>query len=1135
MTHFRVYWLTCISMIFAAAVSATTIVMPTDEQLVSKSPVIVRGTVVRSAAADRNGAIWTETLLAVDQALKGDVSGTITIREIGGQLADRITKIYGSPNYSAGEQVLVFLAPTPRGDFQTVDLFVGKFSAGRSLDGRQLWLRGLDTKDVDVLNGDFRPIEFRAVQRDAKGFETYVRQRASGRAADIDYEVANPVLEQSAPASSGGLKPSADFTLISEPTVYRWFTFDNGGSAQWLSYGSQTGYSGGGVNEIQTAMAAWNNYSAANIRYAYSGSFSSGAVGLSRPNGVNEVLFNDPNAEIAGSFNPSTGGVVGIGGFNGVSGTRSWTAPFTADASHPQQTYGAWNIVEGNLTIQDGVTAAGGISSAVLAEIVAHEFGHTLGFGHSPDSTALMYASVTRLGASLRADDQLAARWLYPSGSGSTPPPPPAVTVPVAPSNLTGSVSGNSVNLSWSDNATNETSQAIYYAPSGQSYFKAGDVAAGATSAAVNGFSAGTYRLYVTASNSAGESAASNVITVTIGTPFTASFRVSPGNSGLAGTTFTFIDDTAGVVSRTWNFGDGSFANAQTVSHAYAAAGSYTVTLTVSNGSVQTQVSQVISVTAVQPALTPAFTWSPSNPVAGTSVAFRDQSGGGPTAWNWSFGDGTGSTLQNPTKQYGAPGGYVVTLTVTRPGESRATQQTITVASQSPVTPPADVFRTLIPVTAQTTGVAGSRWRTELTLFNAGTEGVTVDLLFVPGSGGGLQTRSLFLSPKQSRTYANALLDIYGIGSGSGAIAIEARSSASTPRMKVNSRTFNDTGAGTYGQAVPAVNSDGLDQTQYVTGMQATADYRTNIGFVNRSSSAVTASLTLYQGDGNVAANGSITLAGNSFQQGALTTYFPTVANRTFPALTMRVSAPTAGAVSAYASVIDNRSQDPVYIQAVRAPAARSLTIPVVGRAPGANGTFWRSDVTLFNPNGGWLSVGVQYGSTRKTLVLTARETNVLADIVSQMGQQNGNGTLQLSWDGGTGPVVTSRTYTNAANGTYGQSIDPISGFGSEQFVTGLRSDLSFRSNIGFVNGGNAPVNVRATILSASGFAIATNDLTVQPNAQVQTSVAALFPNVNAQSVGSFTLQATADAPTLFAYGSIVDNATGDPVFFEGR
>jgi len=48
LNHIRVYGLTCVLILAALAVplSATTIVMPTDDQLVAKSPVIVEGVVL---------------------------------------------------------------------------------------------------------------------------------------------------------------------------------------------------------------------------------------------------------------------------------------------------------------------------------------------------------------------------------------------------------------------------------------------------------------------------------------------------------------------------------------------------------------------------------------------------------------------------------------------------------------------------------------------------------------------------------------------------------------------------------------------------------------------------------------------------------------------------------------------------------------------------------------------------------------------------------------------------------------------------------------------------------------------------------------------------------------------------------
>ncbi|HEV8660971.1 MAG TPA: PKD domain-containing protein [Thermoanaerobaculia bacterium] len=1131
-----VYWLTCVLMLaIAAAASATTIVMPSDEQLIQKSPVIVRGMVVSSEPVERGGAIWTETVLQIDETLKGNVGATVTIREIGGMIGNRITKIFGAPEYATGEHVLAFLTPTPRGDYQTIDLFVGKFSE-RSVKGQRLWRRDADETNVTLVDAQFQPIESANVDRDAARFEQFVVDRVSGREGSKNY--GSPSSGASRHLLPRGEGPETNFTLISEPTVYRWFAFDNGGSAAWYSYGTQPGYSGGGVSEATTAMSAWTTYTAANIKYRYAGTSGGTPAGLARANGTNEILFNDPLNEIAGSWSPSTGGVVGQGGFNGVSSASSWNGPFNADATHTQQTYRAWNITEGNLVIQDNVSPSAHISSNSLAEIIAHEFGHTLGFGHSADSTALMYATVTGIGPSLRADDQLAARWLYSSGN-STPP----LQAPAAPSNLTATASSSSsVALQWNDNSSNESGFSIYYAGSG-SFTKAGQAAAGQTSATISGLSAGTYRFYVAAFNAAGESGASNTVTVTLAAqpaPIAAAFSVSPGTTGTAGsTTFMFTDQSTGTVaSRTWNFGDGATSTSAAPTHVYSSAGQYTVVLTVRDSAgTQSQASRVISVSAALQPLNAAFTYSPSSPLAGDLVNFIDQSTGGVTSWLWNFGDGSVSSDQNPMKQYATAGLYTVTLTIYRNGENRVASHNVNVGAKIPATPQPGQFKSLIPVTAQTNGIGGSIWRTELTIFNAGDETASVDLLFVPGAGVAPQTRSIFVLPRETRTYANALLEIFGMPSGAGGINITATAATTTPDLKVTSRTFNAAPTGTYGQAVPDVDSTDLQSALYMTGLISTADFRTNIGLVNKSGSSVATTMTLLDADGNVVQSTTLTVPPNSFQQGSLGGYFTATAGRSDSLLSLRIGNSARDAVSVYASVVDNRTQDPVYIQAMPIATSSLLTIPVVARANGANGTFWRSDVTLFNPSSTSLNLMMRFGVRTRSIFVGPNRSVVIPDVVTALGEQSGSGPLEISWSGSSAPVVTSRTYTTVDNGgTYGQSVDVVEAFATQQYVTGLRSDADFRTNVGFLNGGNDPIIVQATVLSASGAPIGSVAVNVAAHSLVQYPLMALTPGVDAYSIGSCTLDArTNGAAALFLYGSVVDNRTGDPVFFGGK
>jgi PKD repeat protein len=98
----------------------------------------------------------------------------------------------------------------------------------------------------------------------------------------------------------------------------------------------------------------------------------------------------------------------------------------------------------------------------------------------------------------------------------------------------------------------------------------------------------------------------------------------------------------------------------------YNTAGTYTVTLTATNaygGDVETKTDYITVQPAGQPP-TADFTYTTD----GLTVNFTDTStdpDGTIVSWDWDFGDGNNSTLQNPSHTYAAGGTYTVTLTVT--------------------------------------------------------------------------------------------------------------------------------------------------------------------------------------------------------------------------------------------------------------------------------------------------------------------------------------------------------------------------------------------------------------------------------------------------------------------------------------
>ncbi len=93
--------------------------------------------------------------------------------------------------------------------------------------------------------------------------------------------------------------------------------------------------------------------------------------------------------------------------------------------------------------------------------------------------------------------------------------------------------------------------------------------------------------------------------------------------------------------------------------------GSYKVLIKITDGLLNE--SPTVNVVVENKPPTARFTYSPTNPKPNETINFTDNStdpNGTITSYYWSFGDGVNSTEQNPTHQYEAAGGYVVTLTV---------------------------------------------------------------------------------------------------------------------------------------------------------------------------------------------------------------------------------------------------------------------------------------------------------------------------------------------------------------------------------------------------------------------------------------------------------------------------------------
>src|SRR4030095_16020119 len=140
-----------------------------------------------------------------------------------------------------------------------------------------------------------------------------------------------------------------------------------------------------------------------------------------------------------------------------------------------------------------------------------------------------------------------------------------------------------------------------------------------------------------------------------------AGFNVTQA-SGCIPFTVQFNNTSQNATSWHWDFGNGNFSTAQHPVNVYLGTGSFTVKLVAFNSS--GQVDSVILTNLIQTISPPTVDFNSaitSACLGNNSISFTNLSTGFDSCV-WDFGDGINSYVTNPVHQYGAPGGYTITL-----------------------------------------------------------------------------------------------------------------------------------------------------------------------------------------------------------------------------------------------------------------------------------------------------------------------------------------------------------------------------------------------------------------------------------------------------------------------------------------
>lgn len=473
-------------------------------------------------------------------------------------------------------------------------------------------------------------------------------------------------------------------------------------------------------------------------------------------------------------------------------------------------------------------------------------------------------------------------------------------------------------------------------------------------------------------------------------------------------------------------------------------------------------------------------------------------------------------------------------------------------AFEAPDLPDPDVTTLVFPVVAHADGVHGTSWRSDVRLFNAEpdrdaevrlflTEAITEDPF-------GVRQTDVVVPHGSIVALDDVVSRRFGLDGGQGALVVEDPAGAVTHGT---SRTYTQSEVGTYGQFVPpalyGTSSTGAGESPVVVLPILGHDHRLNLGITEVTGASATVAVTLIDaasggtlgpstfhavtGHGNVQLNGILAAAGQG--AGAIHAYAEVTVVQ------------GDGRVVAYASIVDNRTGDAVFIGGSKRIVTPSLLIPAVARTRGHAGTTWQSDVRVLNHGSFTVHVDAElrfqgaFGlpPVVATLELQPGEAATLDDIVGSLfGFDEIVASLRLvPREGPAALCATSRTANYSSSGTYGQYIPALAagtGLDNTGTVLHVSKTTTSRTNLGVLETSGGDVRLELRLIDRRGRCLGSpRSLSLGPWDSVQLNDVFAVLDAPAAEHTRVEVQRLSGTGRFFAYASVVDAESGDAIF----
>lgn len=542
---------------------------------------------------------------------------------------------------------------------------------------------------------------------------------------------------------------------------------------------------------------------------------------------------------------------------------------------------------------------------------------------------------------------------------------------------------------------------------------------------------------------------------------------------------------------------------------------------------------------------------------AGFPVRFRavgtDADAGDPLTFAWDLGDGRTAAGADVTASFARAGSYTARVTVTDGAGATATAEvSLTVREPQGVTG----VSALLPVVLDVRGVGGAPFTTEVTLVSRATVASRVLLSYTASAGSGTGWAGLELAAGQTRILPDVIdflrsqgLAIPDDGTNQvGTLRVTLVGATNAGDLFVGGRTSTPGDGGSFGlfYADAATST----ATAIVAGLQENDAMRSNLAVVNAGAEPVTLAIRLH---------GPLGEDLGTLEDAALPAWGWKQYNRPLlgkaasgRALVTRISGTSP--FSAYGVLNDAGTSDgsfvPPLFPGAAGPADRM--IPVVLDVKGLGTSRYATEVTLANLGTTPLALTLTYGATAQfgggsgsvPLTLAAGEQRILPDAISFLrsgglaipgGGANVAGSLLVKAPASTPAgvlVAGARTYTGSTlrPGTFGvyyPGLTTAESADGPAWVHGLQQNASMRSNVAFVNVGDAgAVTLRVTFYGEGGQALESPEEWTLGSGEWRQLGLPL--GTRGAAAGSARIERISGTSRFIAYGVLNDTATSD-------